>query len=209
MAAPSDRSGADSAAGAHCRHGGGRGRAWVAAASGAPTASERGHLAPSPAARSTLASHRLLAVMKSPFDVEDAKMDASGGSTPAVAVIDLEARPSALGSGLSQRLSALGQNLSHRISYLSHQMDDHGLSRISAVKVLTDDKDTVTEPGRGAWACIRGATLLPCSGGGGMRGGSAGMHERRWGAGEAGACALRHHDRMPQRHLALAGQALH
>lgn len=89
--------------------------------------------------------------MKSPFDVEDAKMDASGGSTPAVAVIDLEARPSALGSGLSQRLSALGQNLSHRISYLSHQMDDHGLSRISAVKVLTDDKDTVTEPGRAGW----------------------------------------------------------
>lgn len=77
-------------------------------------------------------------------------MDESGSSTPAVAVIDLEARPSALGSGLSQRLSALGQNLSHRISYLSHQMDEHGLSRISAVKVLTDDKDTVTEPGRGA-----------------------------------------------------------
>ncbi len=89
--------------------------------------------------------------MKSPFDVDDVKMDASNGSGP-VAVIDLEARPSALGSGLSQRLSALGQNLSQRISYLSHQMDEHGLSRISAVKVLTDDKDTVTEPGRGA--CI-------------------------------------------------------
>ncbi|KAI7842476.1 hypothetical protein COHA_003830 [Chlorella ohadii] len=88
--------------------------------------------------------------MKSPFDVDDVKMDASNGSGP-VAVIDLEARPSALGSGLSQRLSALGQNLSQRISYLSHQMDEHGLSRISAVKVLTDDKDTVTEPGRAGW----------------------------------------------------------
>lgn len=91
--------------------------------------------------------------MKSPFDVEDAKLDASsagtgpGGGPP---VLDLEARPSALGSALSQRLSALGHNLSHRISYLSHQMDEHGLTRISAVKVMAEDKDTVTEPGRGA-----------------------------------------------------------
>jgi hypothetical protein len=89
--------------------------------------------------------------MKSPFDVDDVKMDAAGSGGAPMAVIDLEARPSALGSGLSQRLSALGQNLSHRISALSHQMDEHGLTRISAVKVLTDDKDTVTEPGRAGW----------------------------------------------------------
>lgn len=110
----------------------------------------RARLWPPPqAAHSCAPSHRLRAAMKSPFDVEDAKLDASspsGGPT----VIDLEARPSALGSGLSQRLSALGQNLSHRISHLSHQMDEHGLTRISAVKVMADDKDTVTEPGRGA-----------------------------------------------------------
>lgn len=92
--------------------------------------------------------------MKSPFDVEDAKLDASSAGTGpggGPTVIDLESRPSALGSALSQRLSALGQNLSHRISYLSHQMDEHGLTRISAVKVMAEDKDTVTEPGRAGW----------------------------------------------------------
>ena len=87
--------------------------------------------------------------MKSPFDVEDAKMDQSVGGAGAPPAVDLEARPSVLAGGLSQRLSALGTGLSHRISALSQQMTEHGLTRISAVKVMAEDKDTVTEPGKG------------------------------------------------------------